>query len=104
MELESLFGTLPLALNQRPEISGFGLVFGAVVAKASGDICVHSVTYNYKDTISRIFALLRELQMIPSDFECSPFQLLHSAEVLEHADANENISLSFITGNFSGGA
>ena len=89
-----------LTLNQRPEVSGYGLVFGAVVAKASGGICVHSATYQFQDTIRRIFTLLRELQMVPSDFECSSFQLLHSAEVLEHVDVNKNISLSFITGEF----
>ena len=104
MELESLFGMLPLTLNQRPEVSGYGLVFGAVVAKASGGICVQSATYQYQDAIRRIFTILKETRIIPNDFVCSSFQLLHSAEVLEHVDVNANVSLSFITGEFSGGA
>ena len=72
-ELESLFGTLPLTLNQRSEISGYGLVFGAVVAKASGAICVHCATYQFQDTIRRISTLLRELQMVPSDLSARLF-------------------------------
>ena len=102
-EVEQIFGMLPVVANRREEISGFGLVLGAVIDRNSREVVVHSATYNFETQLKRLFQLLRQLGVLQDGFACSSFQILCNAEVRRHVDRNAGLSIVFATGDFSNG-
>ena len=58
---------------------------------------------NNQELVSRIIKLIIELDLLPADFMFSSIQILRSATVRPHKDANTGVSVIFTTGNFTGG-
>ena len=101
--VDEILVALPLTRNSRPEIDGWGCVLGAVVAKSSHTVCVHSTTVKFQDEVRELIALLRELDVLKDDTMFSSIQLLRNASVSEHTDTNSSISTYVTTGDFDGG-
>ena len=71
-ELTCVYESLPLSLNRREEISGVGVVLGAVTQKATKCMCVHSVTKDHGVAVKRIIHIWRQIGILP---ECEIFNL-----------------------------
>ena len=102
-DLEGLCRNLPLVDNRRPEISGRGIVLGAVVDRF-GQFLIHSRTAEFAYVVKGIVEALKKLNLWPDGFEFTSFQFLDNASVFRHHDTNDSLSLIFAFGDFSGGA
>ena len=100
---EERCGIFPLVVNRRHEVNGRGVNIGVVVQNYDRLPVMHSATFEYADTLAEILSILKDLHMIPSDFQFSSLQILDSCKVYPHKDNHDGLSRLFMTGNLDGG-
>ena len=91
-------------MNRRPEVTGLGCVIGLVTERKSSELRIHSNTSENPDIVSRIIEIIRTLELVPRSFVFSSIQILKSASVRRHKDANDGNSYIFTLGDYTGGA
>ena len=101
--VDEILRTLPLTWNARPEVNGKGCVLGAVVSKSMHAVCVHSTTTKFKDVLSELISLLKEVGVIMHDTLFSSIQFLRNAQISRHTDSNASLSTYVTTRDFSNG-
>ena len=97
--IEELCLQLPLVANRRDEITGQGVVLGAVVNR-HGQFMVHSQTAAYAYVVLGVIQALKDSGLWPQGFGFTSFQFLKNPIVSRHTDKNIAQSLIFSFGPF----
>ena len=82
----------PTFENRRPEISGMGILMGAVHSSADRRMIVHSATYDHADSIREFISICKSLGFLDESFLLSSIQFLSQA-VFVHAVSHRSISI-----------
>ena len=101
--IEDFLQSWPTFTNRRTEITGKGVIMGAVFSAAANGIVAHSATFEHAESVAEFITFCKRLKVIDTSFILASIQLLRRASADTHTDANHTDSILFSCGDFRGG-